>query len=192
MKLSEILYSLYVLCLLCTSKLHNHFQSLSTSFKFQMRGKLLIENECVRVYKKLHHANGGERWIWTRANSSTIRPQLKYWLWRILIQKYYVCFSLTFASTHEAKNFLSRFNKRTFSFHFCVELEFFSNRWNEISHWATRTPFYFNWFSWYFLIYFFFHCNSLNIKYAGNHQLKSLRSYACEKREERTANWSIN
>lgn len=133
-----------------------------------------------------------ERWIWTRANSSTIRPQLKYWLWRILIQKYYVCFSLTFASTHEAKNFLSRFNKRTFSFHFCVELEFFSNRWNEISHWATRTPFYFNWFSWYFLIYFFFHCNSLNIKYAGNHQLKSLRSYACEKREERTANWSIN
>lgn len=44
------------------------------------------------------------------------------------------------------------FNKRTFSFHFCVELGIFSflNRWNEIYHWATRTLFFFIWFSWFF------------------------------------------
>lgn len=159
--------------------------------------KLLIEDECVRVCKKLHHTRMEERWIWTRANSSTIRPQLKYWLWRILIQKYYVCFSLTlaFASNTTTRRifFLVSTNEHShFIFVLSREFLFFKQvKWNiSLSH--AHTLFFHLIFMIFFWDTLFFHCNWLHIKNAGNHQLKSLRSDACKKWEERTANWSIN
>lgn len=99
-----------------------HLLQLSDEGKTPYRRRV-----CVCEFTRSYTTRTEERWIWTRANSSTIRPQLKYWLWRILIQKYYVCFSLTlaFASTHDAKNFLSRLTNEHSHFIFVWSWEFF-------------------------------------------------------------------
>lgn len=155
---------IFTLCLVFTL----HFQasqSLSISLhllQLSDEGKNSLSKMSVCEFARSYTTTRmEERWIWTRANSSTIRPQLKYWLWRILIQKYYVCFSLTlaFASNTTTRRifFLVSTNEHS-HFIFVLSWEFFfTNRWNEISHWATRTLFFFIWFSWYFFeILFFF------------------------------------
>lgn len=193
---------IFTLCLVFTL----HFQasqSLSISLhllQLSDEGKNSLSKTSVCEFARSYTTTRmEERWIWTRANSSTIRPQLKYWLWRILIQKYYVCFSLTlaFASNTTTRRifFLVSTNEHShFIFVLSREFLFFKQvKWNiSLSH--AHTLFFHLIFMIFFWDTLFFHCNWLHIKYgkyAGNHQLKSLRSDACEKKE-RTANWSIN